>query len=340
MKPRRGTVLCLRGGALGDFLLTRPALRRLRAGLPEARVVLAADRRFGELARTEGLVDEVLRLDHAGLSPFFARGQALPQEWVERFQEAAAVVSWLFDPLGLFVENLERIGVRGVLQGCWKPVENGVHASVQLGRVLEGLALFEGDEGEDTGMRLDAWSRHGAETGQRRRGSAALQGRGGKRGAAERMGQVIGFHPGSGGMSKVWPWANWLTWLDEMRRRRPDWRWVMVTGEAEEERGLGGASLDEWRAQLPAGVEWLRNAELSELARAMAGWRGFVGHDTGPSHLAAAAGLPVVTLFGPTDPAVWAPLGAGGTAVLRAPQGELRRLEVGAVAAAVERMLG
>ena len=33
----------------------------------------------------------------------------------------------------------------------------------------------------------------------------------------------------------------------------------------------------------------------------------FLGHDSGVSHLAAACGTPCVLLFGPTDPAMWAP---------------------------------
>lgn len=37
----------------------------------------------------------------------------------------------------------------------------------------------------------------------------------------------------------------------------------------------------------------------------------FIGNDTGIAHLAAAAGTPVVALFGPTDPRVWAPRGPG-----------------------------
>ena len=52
--------------------------------------------------------------------------------------------------------------------------------------------------------------------------------------------------------------------------------------------------------------------------------------------MAAAVGLPVTALFGPSDADVWAPRGRGGANVLRAPEGELERLAVAAVWAALE----
>ena len=45
-------------------------------------------------------------------------------------------------------------------------------------------------------------------------------------------------------------------------------------------------------------AQWLGNAAL------------YIGNDSGPSHLAAAAGAHVVAIFGPSDERVWAPAGA------------------------------
>jgi heptosyltransferase-2 len=56
-----------------------------------------------------------------------------------------------------------------------------------------------------------------------------------------------------------------------------------------------------------------------------------VGHDSGISHLAAAAGARCLLLFGKTDTAVWAPANASVT-MLRAPAGEMPRLEIETVA--------
>jgi heptosyltransferase III len=54
----------------------------------------------------------------------------------------------------------------------------------------------------------------------------------------------------------------------------------------------------------------VRIDNLYELACWLARARVYIGNDSGISHLAAAAGTPTIVLFGPTDPAVWAPSGS------------------------------
>lgn len=49
--------------------------------------------------------------------------------------------------------------------------------------------------------------------------------------------------------------------------------------------------------------------DLFDLARFLAGARAYIGNDSGITHLAAAVGVPTIALFGPTDPAIWAPRG-------------------------------
>jgi heptosyltransferase III len=50
-----------------------------------------------------------------------------------------------------------------------------------------------------------------------------------------------------------------------------------------------------------------RNAPLTEVKNLMSGAALFIGNDSGPAHIAAAFGVPVVVLFGPSDPVTWAP---------------------------------
>ncbi len=72
--------------------------------------------------------------------------------------------------------------------------------------------------------------------------------------------------------------------------------------------------------QLPEPVEWcagpqeplagaVRIADLYELACWLAGAKLYIGNDAGITHLAAAVGVPVVAVFGPTDPDIWGPRG-------------------------------
>lgn len=53
----------------------------------------------------------------------------------------------------------------------------------------------------------------------------------------------------------------------------------------------------------------VRFDDLGSLAAWLATADVFIGNDSGISHLAAACGAPVVAIFGPTDPRIWAPRG-------------------------------
>ena len=56
-----------------------------------------------------------------------------------------------------------------------------------------------------------------------------------------------------------------------------------------------------------SGFEILRAAPLSEVKNLISGATFFLGNDSGPAHIAAAFGVPVIALFGPSDPAAWGP---------------------------------
>jgi ADP-heptose:LPS heptosyltransferase len=75
--------------------------------------------------------------------------------------------------------------------------------------------------------------------------------------------------------------------------------------------------------------------DLYELARWLAGARAYVGNDAGITHLAAAVGTPVVAIFGPTDPGLWAPRGPR----VRIVAGDLDKISAEEVVSAVESLL-
>ncbi len=112
-------------------------------------------------------------------------------------------------------------------------------------------------------------------------------------------------HPGSGGKRKNWP----LEKFQDLGRALMDaGRHVAwCTGPAEEE------------ALPPFGVELLRSDSLVELAHILASAHAYVGNDSGVTHLAAAVGCRTFALFGPTNPAIWAPHGRHVTVLTGAP---------------------
>lgn len=105
-------------------------------------------------------------------------------------------------------------------------------------------------------------------------------------------------HAGSGGRAKCWPPSALRELALALAARGP---LQVVLGPAELERGEDGG----W----PEGVAVLRPRTVDALVERIATARAHVGHDAGPTHLAAALGVPTCALFVSTSPAVWAPRG-------------------------------
>ena len=66
---------------------------------------------------------------------------------------------------------------------------------------------------------------------------------------------------------------------------------------------------DELMRRLPGARLLPQNLSTLDVARYLRTVRGFIGNDSGMTHLAAYSGCPTIALFGPTDPRVWGPIG-------------------------------
>ena len=291
-----GKILVIRGGAIGDFVLTLPALRLIRESLPEAHIEVLGYRPMIDLAQIAGYADAVRSIEYSAMAGFFAPGSKLDAELEAYFASFSVVVSYLFDPDGYFHSNLIRAGVETLIPCPYKIDENGGHAARQLAAPLESLALYL----EDTAPVI----------------------------AGENDGVVVAWHPGSGSPKKNWGAEKWIGVFEQLGVNQL----LLVTGEAEEER-LG--ELETMLRAAGIGFESARALDFQQLVERLRGVRLLFGHDSGVSHLAAACGVPCVLIFGPTDPEVWAPQNEGVT-VVRAPGGDLAKLEVRDVAGLVE----
>ncbi len=144
--------------------------------------------------------------------------------------------------------------------------------------------------------------------------------------AAAADGPVV-LHAGAGGEPKRWSLGAWLALADGLRGGVE-----LAAGETELERWPGA----DRAAFERAGGRFL--PDLGAFADLLARARAAVAADTGPGHLAAQLGIPTLSLFGPTDPECWAPIGAR-TAVLRAPNSRMADLTPDQVRAALDGLL-
>ncbi len=109
----------------------------------------------------------------------------------------------------------------------------------------------------------------------------------------------VALHIGSGSPDKCWPLERFAQLADRIEHPV-----VLLMGPPEHER-LTPEAIDRLRSAgaVPADLT------LEHLAGILAAAAAFVGNDSGPAHLAAGVGTPTLALFGPTDPAQFAPHG-------------------------------
>jgi len=127
-------------------------------------------------------------------------------------------------------------------------------------------------------------------------------------------------HVGAGGESKRWPMERWASLVQTLRDSGEPA--IVVAGEAELER----FDAAERAAFTRVGGRYIES--LEDLAMIVSTGRLFVGADTGPTHLAAQLGIPALALFGPTDPAVWQPVGPAVRTLIPGAPGPMTWLEI------------
>ena len=143
IKPK---ILVIRGGAIGDFILTLPAIAALRRQFPEAHLEVLGYPHIAQLAVAGGLVDRVQPIEARGLAGFFARGGTLEQDLMDYFSEFDLVISYLYDPDEIFKTNVIRCLVKQFIVGPHRPDETErLHATQVYLKPLERLAIFDAD---------------------------------------------------------------------------------------------------------------------------------------------------------------------------------------------------
>lgn len=314
---RESRILVIRGGAIGDFVLTLPAIGLLRDGFPQARLELLGYPHIASLAEGRHYADKVRSIEYGPMSGFFAKNAELNAELAEYFAGFQQVVSFLFDPDGIFEANVRRCGVRNFLPAFRRPLR--VHAAKEWAAPLESLALYLQDPAaklfptENDRNAALAWFEENACAG----------------GSERKRVMRFAIHPGSGSSKKNWSVHKWGVLGLRLIDAFPEAELILVGGEAD------GEALKKIKRCWPADrVREARDLALPLLAAILKECDFFCGHDSGVSHIAGAVGVRSLLLFGPTDPLIWAPANSTVRVVV-APGGSLEQLSESTVQSAL-----
>ena len=281
-------------GALGDLICVGPAIRALQRMNPAASLELMARAELADFAAGRLGIAAGHSIDRREMSAMFRQDGAsdlAAQKFFGRFDKICSFFA--FDDPN-YRRNLELACGGSVTFHQFRPDGEGHIAELYLKSI--GAAAAPVESRIDLGL-----PDHEA--------------------AAEVLarlnlipGEFVMLFPGSGSQKKNWPakcFARLALEIEDRMRMRS----LAVLGPAEEDlRRL-------FHDYKIAAASMLSLATVAALADFAAG---FVGNDSGVSHLAAAAGARGVALFGPTDPERWRPLGR--VTVLSAP--DLEALQV------------
>lgn len=244
--------LAIRPGAIGDFIVSLPALECLQTDYYEVWTASANTPLVRFADRTRSIAST--GLDRIAVTE-------PPARLVQELRGFDSIVSWYGANRPEFQEEVAKLGLPFTFFPALPPEGAGVHATdfyLAQARTLrachsEGIPRISCNSPE-----------------------------------APRENFAV-IHPFSGSPRKNWPMENFRELARQLETDMPV-RWCAGI----EDPPLEGA---------------VRIDDLYELAHWLARAQLYIGNDSGITHLAAAVGTPVLALFGPTDPEVWAPRG-------------------------------
>ncbi len=293
--------LVVRLTALGDILHTVPAVDALRAAHPSAKIDWVVERKWAPVLEGSPAIDEVI--------PFDRRSVWGAIECVQRLRENRYTCA--IDFQGLYKSSLlaalsgspRRIG----FDRAWareagaamfyteRVIPTGRHVA-ELNYSLAEQAGASRPVAPEYPLRVPAG------------GAASIRARLHELGIE---GEYIVIGPSASWRAKCWPAERYGELCRELERKY-EVRVVVIHGPGEKK-----VAEEVVRSATPA-HPLLISTTLEELMGLLAHSRCLVAADSGPLHLAAALGTPVVGLFGPTDPARNGPFVPGAVIVQKA----------------------
>lgn len=286
--------LILRPGALGDLLVLRSVLGLIRTHDPKSHITLIARGEIILFLKQQGWIDSGLPYHHQGCSYLFSENSEakIPQEF-EFLKEIDVAVCYLKEKDTSVLNHLKRQGISRILIHPSRPEPyNPVHLYDFLSVPFRRLGFSENSEPLyfifSREQVLSVLSPLNLE-----------------------LKDYFVIHPGSGSVSKNW---NPEGFKEMIRRLLENGPVVCIGGEAETD------LINDFRKDFAEKVKWLMTPDYYTLACVLAGAGGFLGNDSGVSHMVSCVGLKngsggvaypfSVVLFGPSSSIQWGPKGA------------------------------
>jgi lipopolysaccharide heptosyltransferase I len=285
-------ILILKPSSLGDVVQALPVLRHLKRHLPDSQIYWWIESGLAPLLEGDP--------DLAGVVPFDRRRWARPGNWLE----LARSVSWMREQSFDWVIDLQCLARSGAF--AW--LANGKF-TIGLDEPREGARGFY-----DVAVRRASFHTHAADwylgvlpvlgvpaqnyfewMPPRPAAAATLRRKWGLVGQ-----RWVVLQPGARWLNKRWPAEHFA----ELVRRLPEPRFVVLGGTEDQPLGAQIAAAHPQRC-----LDLTGQLSLAEMVECIRGADLMVSNDTGPMHVAAALGRPVVALFGPTEPRRTGPYG-------------------------------
>jgi heptosyltransferase-1 len=290
-------ILIVKLGSIGDIVHTLPALAAIRSALPDAEISWVVERRSAEILRDNPILDRLIEVDTKALRRGLMSGETLraPRQQLRRLRASAFDLALDFQGLLKSATIARLSGARRVYgfsrEALREPpsrflLSKSIPISKKLHVITKNLTLVSGalkipvpNSFDDLKFPIGTGVSHRAEAEE-----AA--------GFTESNYAIL--NPGGGWPTKLWSAERFGRLADELWSHHGLYS-LVTHGPGEE--GLANTVLEASKSGKARAVNLSLKGfyELAKLARV------YVGGDTGPTHLAIAAGAPVVGLFGPTE---------------------------------------
>ncbi len=297
-------ILVMRYRFIGDTLLTIPFLRNLRRAKPNAYIAWMVAPLSSDVVKNNPYVDELIYWDpvtiHADSKgthrSFFSKVQFVKRLRAKQFDTVYVLKRSLSSAiLALLSGAPKRIGFdtegRGILLTIKVPYRNDIHEVENFLSVLRADAVPVMDD------YLELWTRPEDDAAVDQLLSEA---------GIEAGRPIVALHPFSAVVERGWPLQNFA----ELGVRLSEYGYspVVLGGNKDTEAFRSAAHLfSKQTVSLVGKLSILQTASLLRKASL------FVGNDSGIMHLAAAAGAPLVAIFGPQSPGKFGPWSSQAT---------------------------